>query len=227
MSIIRVKNISVSYSSVQKSIRAVNNVSFDVRKGAYLCIVGKNGSGKSSVVNAIMGIVPLTAGMVHFEIDRSEVSYLSQANVIPKDFPATVKEVVLCGTQKKNKAFSFYKKENYAESEYGIKLLGVENLKNRRFGELSGGQQQRVLLARAMCTKPKVLVLDEPFSGLDESIEASLYETLDKFHEKLGTTIVMVSHDLVYVKKYATDIVELDDGKVVFSGGNASWSMKG
>lgn len=226
MNVIELKNVTVSYKSMQENIKAVKDVSFEVKSGAYFCIVGKNGSGKSSLINAIVGIVSNTSGTIDIRVDKKDLSYLSQANAIPKDFPATVEEVVLCGTQKKGKAFFRYSKENKTVAEYGMDLLGVIDLKDRQFGTLSGGQQQRVLLARAMCTKPKILILDEPFSGLDEDIQSSLYETLERLHKQLGTTVVMVSHDVEYVKKYATDIAEMDSGQVVFVGPKSLWCQK-
>lgn len=226
MNVIELKNVAVSYKSMRESIEAVKDVSFGVKRGSYFCIVGKNGSGKSSLINAIVGIISNTSGMIDIRVDRKDISYLSQANVIPKDFPATVEEVVLCGTQRKGKAFFRYSKSNKAEAEYGMNLLGVFDLKNRRFGTLSGGQQQRVLLARAMCTKPQILILDEPFSGLDEDIQSSLYETLERLHKQLNTTVMMVSHDIEYVKKYATDVAQMDNGRVVFVGSKSLWTQK-
>lgn len=226
MNVIELKNVSVSYKSMQENIEAVKGVSFEVKSGSYFCIVGKNGSGKSSLINAIVGIVSNISGTIDIRVDKKDISYLSQANVIPKDFPATVEEVVLCGTQKRGKAFFRYSKDNKAEAEYGMDLLGVIDLKDRRFGTLSGGQQQRVLLARAICINPKILILDEPFFGLDEDIQLSLYEALEGLHKQLGTTVVMVSHDIEYVKKYATDVAQMDNGQIIFVGPKLLWSQR-
>lgn len=226
MIVIKLKNVSISYKSIQENIKAVKDVSLEVKSGSYFCIVGKNGSGKSSLINAIVGIVSNISGTIDIRVDKKDISYLSQANVIPKDFPATVEEVVLCGTQKQGKAFFRYSKANRMEAEYGMDLLGVIDLKNRRFGTLSGGQQQRVLLARAICINPKILILDEPFFGLDEDIQLSLYEALEGLHKQLGTTVVMVSHDIEYVKKYATDVAQMDNGQIIFVGPKLLWSQR-
>lgn len=222
MNVIELQNVSVSYQTGNKTIVAAENVSLEIKDGSYLCIAGNNGSGKSSIVKAMLGITGLSAGKVQFNIKKNEISYLSQNNGIPLDFPATVKEIVLCGLQTTSRKLPFYKNSDYKQVEDTMKLLEILDFQNRRFGELSGGQQQRVLLARAIVKNPKVLIMDEPFAGLDYKITQSLYELLKTLNEKMNTTIIMVSHDLCEVEKYATDVAHMDK-TLRFCGNKTEW----
>ena len=121
-------------------------------------------------------------------------------------------------------SFPFYKKSDKIAAQKAICDVGLENFVNRRIGELSGGQRQRVLLARALCKKPKLLISDEPCTGLDKKTTDDFYNILNNFNKKNNTTIIMVSHDLVNLKKYATRVIKLEN-KVVFDG-NVSALLK-
>lgn len=222
MNIIETRNLSIQYRSGYNTVLAVDKVNLSIKQNDYLCIVGNNGSGKSSLVKAICGLVPACSGEIKTSIKRSEMSYLSQEICIQSDFPATVKEVVLCGTQKVGKFNPFYTKDDYNRADFSMRLLEISSLMNRRFGQLSGGQKQRVLLARSICKTPKVLVLDEPFSGLDISITESLYKTLSFLNSKMNTCIVMVTHDQDDVQNYAKHVAILNKS-IEFYGTKDQW----
>jgi len=213
--LIALKNITVRY----KSNVAVENISFTVGEGDYFCLVGDNGSGKSSLIRAILGLLPLE-GEVVYHTDRKNIAYLPQISTIPKDLPATVLEVVLTGTQKKGKLF--YSRKDTAAAKEALTLMEMDGFEKKTVGELSGGQQQRVLLARALCKNPKLLILDEPFTGLDENISQGLYCLLLELNRKKNTAILMVSHDLDEVRSHAKHVAVIDR-TLMFCGTVAEW----
>lgn len=191
MEVLEVKNLKVSYSNHV----ALENVSFKVSDGEYICLVGENGSGKSTLVKTILGLHKEDEGEVDIKISLDQVSYLAQTNLKDLNFPATAKEIILSGTQKHGK-FPFYTKKDKELYKQVIKELKIEDIQNRRIGDLSGGQKQRVLIARALIREPKLLILDEPSTGLDYNITKELYEILKRLNKEKNITIIMATHDL-------------------------------
>jgi len=191
MKIIEVENLKVSYSNHT----AIENVSFSVEEGEYIALVGENGSGKSTLIKAIVGLEETDSGSVKINIPLEEVSYLSQTNLKDLDFPATAKEIIMTGVQK-HKKLPFYTREDKQNYDEVIKKLKIEDIQNKRIGDLSGGQKQRVLIARSLIKKPKLLILDEPVTGLDVNITKSLYKMLEDEKKNNNTTIIMATHDL-------------------------------
>ena len=180
MEVLEVKNLKVSYSNHV----ALENVSFKVSDGEYICLVGENGSGKSTLVKTIVGLHKEDEGEVDIKISLDQVSYLAQTNLKDLNFPATAKEIILSGTQKHGK-FPFYTKKDKELYKQVIKELKIEDIQNRRIGDLSGGQKQRVLIARALIREPKLLILDEPSTGLDYNITKELYEILKRLNKRI------------------------------------------
>ena len=191
MEVLEVKNLKVSYSNHV----ALENVSFKVNEGEYICLVGENGSGKSTLVKTIVGLHKEDEGKVDIKISLDQVSYLAQTNLKDLNIPATAKEIILSGTQKHGK-FPFYTKKDKELYKQVIKELKIEDIQNRRIGDLSGGQKQRVLIARALIREPKLLILDEPSTGLDYNITKELYEILKRLNKEKNITIIMATHDL-------------------------------
>lgn len=222
MKILELKNVSVDYKLGYRTISAVKDISLTVNEGDYFCIVGQNGSGKSTLIKAILGLVPVTRGSAQYYIDKEDIAYLPQINMIEKTFPATVREVILTGTQKKGRRIPFYSSRDTKIVDETMALLAIEDLAKRRIGELSGGQQQRAMLARALCRNPKLLILDEPCSGLDEKSAQGFYHLLSKLNETLRVTILMVSHDLDQVLANATNVAVLDT-HLHFCGNVKEW----
>ncbi len=218
MSILSLNNVSIAYGSLV----AVEDVSFGVGEGDFFCIVGANGSGKSTLLRGVLGMLPLLRGSVDLAPGRDRVSWVPQGETGERDFPATVREVVLTGTQRRGLHFPFYSKADREAAEASMNLFGIDALAGRQIGRLSGGQRQRAMLARAMCRRPSLLFLDEPCAGLDAETKETFYETLCRLNRERGLTIVMVTHDLSDVENCATHVVALAR-KPVFVGDIEMW----
>lgn len=221
MEILQASNVTINYGSVT----AVDNATFSVNEGDYFCIAGSNGSGKSTLLKGIIGLAPLKKGHLHVNLPKEQISYLSQTNKADRDFPATVWEIILSGTQKSGKGLPFYSKEDKQNAEQSMVKLGMEKFKNTRIGNLSGGQQQRALLARALCKSPRLMLLDEPFAGLDSSISEELYSLYHDLN-KQGVTIIMASHDYQAIGKFASRVMLMNNSHVDFVGDAKEWRDK-
>jgi zinc transport system ATP-binding protein len=176
----------------------VSGLNFSVQAGDFLLIAGENGSGKSTLIKGLLRLIPPLEGTINFspEFAPSRTGYLSQQTAAKQDFPAGVFEIVLSGNLGKKGFLPFYRAAEKQRACENLRLLDITELKDRCFRELSGGQQRRVLLARSLCAAEKLLVLDEPFAGLDPLISAELYRLLAQINSETGMTIIMASHDI-------------------------------
>ena len=204
----------------------LHNLNFEIHTGEYLCIVGENGSGKSTLMKTVLGLQQPMSGKVLTGdgLTQNEIGYLPQQTVVQKDFPATVWEIVLSGCQGRCGLRPFYTKEEKQLAAENIEKMGISHLTKRCYRELSGGQQQRVLLARALCATKKMLLLDEPVSGLDPKVTSEMYALIEKLN-KDGITVIMISHDLNAVLTYASHILHIGD--MVFYGTKAEYLASG
>ena len=196
----------------------VTGLDLKIEKGQYICILGENGSGKSTFVKTLLGLIPPVSGKIVTGdgLKKTNIGYLPQQTAVQKDFPASVREVVLSGCCSKLGLRPFYGKAERKRAEYNIERLGIKELKKRCYRELSGGQQQRVLLARALCATESMLLLDEPVSGLDPKGTAQMYGIIDELNKKDGITVIMITHDVEAALKYADHILHI--GHTVFYG---------
>ena len=201
----------------------LQDLNFEVFAGDYLCIVGENGSGKSTLIKTILGLQPPISGRILTGdgLRKNEIGYLPQQTVVQKDFPASVREIVLSGCQGRCGSRSFYNKEEKQLAADAMEKMQVASLTKRCYRTLSGGQQQRVLLARALCATRKMLLLDEPVSGLDPKVTAEMYALIQKLNYEDGITVVMISHDLNAALQYASHILHIGD--TVFFGTKAAY----
>ena len=206
------KNAALGYENTI----VTEKLDFTVCKGDYLCILGENGSGKSTLIKALLGLKPQVSGEIKWcgDFKATQIGYLPQQTPVQRDFPASVREIVLSGCLSKTGFRPFYNKEEKALAEKTMNQLGITHLAKRCYRELSGGQQQRVLLARALCATQKMLLLDEPVTGLDPKAQSELYEIIAKLNRD-GTTIIMVSHDMNIVK-YASHILHIGRKQLFF-----------
>lgn len=212
--IIEVKNLSVNYGKTE----VLKDISFNIHEGDYIGVVGPNGAGKSTLIKALLDLVKSSEGEVIYNIDKSFIGYLPQiTEASHKMFPASVFEVISTGLLLKKKFPKILNKDDKIKVTESLELLNITDLSHKKIGDLSGGQQQRVLLARALVSKPKLLILDEPTSALDPKIRNEFYELLKELNEKLKVTIVLISHDMGTIGKYASKLVYLDKN-LIFNG---------
>lgn len=196
----------------------LQDLNFEACPGDYLCIVGENGSGKSTLMKTILGLqMPIGGRILTGDgLRKNEIGYLPQQTQVQKDFPASVREIVLSGCQGRCGSRPFYSKEEKQLAAEAMDKMQLTILAKRCYRELSGGQQQRVLLARALCATQKMLLLDEPVSGLDPKVTAEMYRLIKKLNHCDGITVIMISHDIAAAVKYASHILHI--GKTVFFG---------
>ena len=218
MALLTVKNLSVGYDGQP----IVSGLNFSVNAGDYLCIVGENGSGKTTLMKTLLGLrEPLSGQIIPGDgLKRNEIGYLPQQTIVQKDFPASVREIVLSGFQGRSGLRSFYNREEKQEAEENMRRMGIANHADQCYRELSGGQQQRVLLARALCATRKILLLDEPVSGLDPKVTEEMYKLIYSLNQE-KITIIMISHDVAAAVQYATHILHIGD--TIFFGTKDEW----
>lgn len=208
------QNLYVGYEG--KAV--LQNLNFQINAGDYLCIVGENGSGKSTLMKTILGLQPPVSGRILTGdgLRKNEIGYLPQQTVVQKDFPASVKEIVLSGCQGRCGSRPFYNKEEKQLAADAMEKMQITKLVRHCYRELSGGQQQRVLLARALCATRKMLLLDEPVSGLDPKVTAEMYALIERLNKEDRITVIMISHDIAAAFRYASHILHISNS--VFFG---------
>lgn len=196
----------------------VRNLNFRINAGDYFCIVGENGSGKSTLMRTLLHLQPPVSGSILTGdgLKTNEIGYLPQQTLVQRDFPASVREIVLSGCQGRCGSRPFYTKAEKELAEENMEKLGIKGFSGRCYRELSGGQQQRVLLARALCATRKLLLLDEPVSGLDPKVASEMYALIARLNRQDGITILMISHDIGAALTYATHILYM--GEKIFLG---------
>jgi zinc transport system ATP-binding protein len=194
--IIDVKNLT--YKDV------LQNISFEILRGEYAAIIGPNGGGKSTLIKILLGLIqPTNAQIKLFNKEQSsfkqyhKIAYVPQrATLIDNSFPITVQEVINLGLAHKSSLFSKISKEDNLHIQNIMEKIEITDLKNRRISQLSGGQRQRVMIARALISKPEILILDEPNTGVDTHSQAKFYELLNKLNKQENITILFITHDL-------------------------------
>lgn len=214
MALIEFKDLCIGYE--HKVI--IQNINLQIDNGEYVCVFGDNGVGKTTFLKTILGLIPPLSGHITKDesLNRKEVGYLPQRIQIKPEFPASCLEVVLSGCVNRLGFWPFYRRQHKEIANEKMRLLGINKLALKPFRELSGGQQQRVLLARALCATDKLLILDEPFTGLDQNTTISLYEVLDKINKELGVTIIVVSHFMEEILSHASKVVYLAKDNVFY-----------
>jgi len=205
MLIVEITNLTVQYPDV----KALDDISFVVNQGDFLGIIGPNGAGKSTLFDSMLGLNTKYTGTIKFfgeDIKNSknylkEIGYVPQKPIFEKNFPATVSDVVRMGLRKESD-------ENKIDEI--LQQLWIHELRNRRIGELSGGQLQRVFIAKALVNNPKILILDEPVTGIDQQSIELFYSILRELNSKQKITIIWSSHDLDAVNQLANHVACLN-----------------
>lgn len=214
MAILTCKNASFGYDGEV----VLSGIDFTLCGGEYMCILGENGAGKSTLVKGILGLISPVTGEIEFGegLRACEVGYLPQQTQVQKSFPASVLEVVLSGRINSMGMRPFYNRKDRKDAVKKLELMGMKGMERRSFQELSGGQKQRVLLARAMCAAGRLILLDEPVSGLDPAATTDLYELIADINKNMGMTVIMVSHDTQAAVKYASHIMQLSHTQLFY-----------
>lgn len=214
MAQITCENLKLGYDGKE----ILKGLNFTVNSGDYLCIVGENGSGKTTLMKTLLGLHTPMEGSIIFGdgLKRTEIGYLPQQTVVQRDFPASVEEIVRSGCQGRCGLRPFYNREEKQLALENIEKMGLKGLEKCCYRELSGGQQQRVLLARALCATQKLLLLDEPVTGLDPHVTTELYGQIYHLNKMDGITVIMISHDVAAALQYASHILHI--GKRMFFG---------
>jgi zinc transport system ATP-binding protein len=203
---IHIENLTFSYGPAT----VLENANVVLSEREFVSIVGPNGGGKTTLLKLILGLLEPQSGSISVfghrpEKGRKWIGYLPQYTSLDSQFPATALDVVLMGRLGETRKLGFYTKDDHEIAHAMLKQVGLNQLHHRPLNDLSGGQKQRVLIARALVSNPKLLLLDEPTSSLDEYVEQELYDLLQELNEEL--TIAVVSHDVAYVSRYVEKVI--------------------
>ena len=208
--ILELKDLTVSYGI----INAVKGISLAVEEGSIVALLGANGAGKSTLLKLLINEIKAKQGSIKIfdkEIAQfrewTKIGYVAQNAIGTNQLPATVEEVVRTNLYSKMRLFEFYKRHHKEEVKLALAKVGMEESINKLVYNLSRGQQQRVSLARVLVNEPILMLLDEPTTGIDVEAAISLYKLLKRMNEEMGITIVMITHDLAQVAKYASRVL--------------------
>ncbi len=206
---IEVKNLTVSYGPVP----ALLDINLEIPAGKLVGVIGPNGSGKSTLIKTILGFVTPDFGTVKIfgeaaEKSRGRVAYVPQRGAVDWNFPVTVREVALMGRYGKVPFWQDLSAEDFQIADEALEMVRMADFRDRQIGQLSGGQQQRVFMARAMAQGGEILLLDEPFAGVDAATERAILDVLEQTREA-GRTLVVVHHDLATAAEYFDSLVLL------------------
>lgn len=218
--ILEINNLSANYGTT----RVLKNISFNVESGDFVGLAGPNGAGKTTLIKAILGLLPIVSGSVNLfnkpitEFNEwGSIGYLPQkSSTISALFPATVSEVIGLGLLSQGKWLKRLNNEDQKKIDEILDELGITNLKDKIFSELSGGQQQKVLLARALVSKPKLLIFDEPSTALDPESRESFFQILKRLNSKEQIAIILITHDTGFVGQYAEKLLYIDKSLIYF-----------
>lgn len=214
--IIQLNHVKFGYSDTE----VLEEVNLTIKEGEYVVLTGENGSGKSTLMRLILGeLKPDEGEIIIMDNDpklKKQIGYVSQ-NGISKNqsFPATVEEIMMTGLYQELGLFKLPRKRHKIKIKETLKDFGMDEFLKRRIGELSGGQQQRVMIARAMISEPKLLILDEPTTGVDAKSTKVLYDMLYEINSKYNTTIFMITHGRLQDCKGCDRILRMDEGRLV------------
>lgn len=216
MKMIEVENLSFNYGGEP----ILRGISFSVWQGDFVGVIGQNGTGKSTLLRLLLGQITPTSGNIsllgkdiHRYRHQAQIGYVSQATLAANaSFPATAEEVVRANLFAQIGLMRFPKQRHRAQARQALESVGMQAYADRLIGNLSGGQLQRVMIARGLVNQPKLMLLDEPTSGIDAGSADSLHELLLRLNRQTGLTIVMVTHDLGRIFQSAHRILSLEEG---------------
>jgi zinc transport system ATP-binding protein len=225
--IVELRDVSVRYSN---GVLALDRITLDVNDRDLIGLIGPNGAGKSTLLSVILGLIKPSSGSVKLFGTQVLTRNLKLVGYVPQkavaqdtNFPFTVFETVMLGKVAQVGPLRGLGPEDRKKVEETLKLLGIYELKDRRIGQLSGGQSQRVFVAKAMVADPKLLLLDEPTSGIDAASKAEFYGILERLNKEMGITVILSSHDIGVITKLANRVVCINRS-LFFCGQNSDFS---
>ena len=219
-SVISIKNLSFSYST---NNNILENLSFDIQKKDFVAIIGANGSGKTTLLKLILKELTPNSGEIFIANTNiknfkewNKIGYVPQINnhSIP-NFPITALEIVTLNLYDKMGFFKFSKKNHLELAKRSLSQVNMLTFANTPMNKMSGGQQQRVCIAKALINNPKILIFDEPTTGIDKESKEQLFKILNHLNKVHGITILLVTHELEIMKTNLTKIIEIKDKKAV------------
>jgi zinc transport system ATP-binding protein len=210
--LLEVSNVTITYGELS----AVKDANFEIYENEFIALIGPNGSGKTSLIRGLLDLIPISKGTFNFS-EGTSIGYLPQnLKSIQALFPAHVDEIVKTGLLSQKKGLKIITTDDQMLIDKTLELLEIKDLAKRNISKLSGGQQQRVLLARALVSKPNLLILDEPTSALDPKMRNTFFDLIKKLNNE-GMTILMVTHDISHAYDYVNRIIALDQ-TIMFDG---------
>ena len=211
MELINISNLYYKYHKTD----VLENINLSIKDDDFLAIIGPNGGGKSTLLKLILGLLTPINGKIDKKIKNSLIGYVPQNTNLNIDFPITALEIVLMGHIVSKKRIFGYSKEDIACAMESLKKVSMEKFANSKIGDLSGGQRQRVFIARALCSNPKIMLLDEPTASIDVKGQREIYELLKELNKSI--CIVVVSHDISVLLNYAKNVAHINKNLVYHS----------
>ncbi|MDF7809401.1 ABC transporter ATP-binding protein [Pontiellaceae bacterium B12219] len=208
-SIITCEDVCVAYGRTE----VLHKVNLEIPEGIFLPFTGPNGSGKTSLLRAILGLIPIRKGQIHTPFQQNTAGYVPQHKVIDPLFPVSVQQIVGMGLYPKRRRFRPLSSEQRAAVESALAMLDMAEHADKTFRELSGGMKQKVLIARALVSEPDVIIMDEPTSELDEQSEQEVLGHLLKLNRQQGKTVLIAHHDLELMRMLTSSMCQVRHGK--------------
>ncbi len=225
--VVEIRDLSVRYPN---GVIALDNITLDVNDKDLIALIGPNGAGKSTLIKVILGLIKPTVGSVRLLGSEDLTKNLKYVGYVPQsaqardaNLPFSVFETVMLGRTPQVGLFHRTGAKDRQKVEEMLKLFGIFELKDRKIGQLSGGQSQRVFLAKAMVADPKLLLLDEPTSGVDTTSKTEFYQTLERLNKETGITVILCSHDIGVITKIANRVLCINRSQF-FCGENADFN---
>jgi zinc/manganese transport system ATP-binding protein len=194
----------------------LDDVDLDIHPGDFVAMAGPNGSGKTTLFRAILGFLPVLGGSLIRNCALQEFGYVPQSAALDPTFPISTGEVVEMGAYGRLKPYQQTPAAERQRLGDVLEQVGLRHLVNQSFFSLSGGQKQRILIARALMVRPKILILDEPLSGVDSESQATITELLLKINREEGKAVFFSSHDLRMVRRVASKVLRVDGGRLAW-----------
>jgi zinc/manganese transport system ATP-binding protein len=208
--LVSLENVRVGYDSAP----VLQDINLAIFPGSLVGLAGPNGSGKTTLFRAILGLLPILAGSLSRNCPLANFGYVPQSAALDPQFPLSAAEIVEMGAYGRVRSYQVFPKEEKQHAGDVLDQVGIRHLMKRSFFSLSGGQKQRVLIARALMVMPKIMILDEPLSGVDEESRRTIADVLIKLARENGLAVFFSSHDLAMVQRVADRIVRVDKGKI-------------